>query len=122
MSKPPAKPAATAPTVEDATAIAQAGGTAVNPDTQTAAEAQAASQAAMRTEADARNVTLTDEQIQAIAAATISQLEARGAFEPPPAAPAAGIAPPDTAQPPEPTTTAPEPPRRKTFAERFVGR
>lgn len=122
MSKPAAKPPATQPTVEDATAIATAGGQAVNPETQTAEQATAASQAAMRTEADARNVQLSDEQINAIAAATISQLEARGAFEPPPAPPAAGVAPPDTSNPPEPASAAPAPPRRKTFAERFVGR
>ena len=82
---------------------------------------------------------VSEEDAKRIAAATISELEARGAFEPPPAAgepvePVAqgepqggeqggaqgGARPPDEGQP-----AAGEPdvePRKKTFAERFAGR
>lgn len=75
------------------------------------------------------SVELTDDQLDQIGERIVSRFEARGAFDPPDAAPGAV----DTDVPPAPTPGggAPEPtpatpvdvaPRKKTWAEKFVGR
>lgn len=96
----------------------------VDPATQTPAQAQAQMAANLNKSDTLRNMGLSDEErakiAQESAAATISMLEARGAFEPP-----AAPAPADPARdglvtpPPEGEPAAP---RKRSFAERFMGR
>jgi hypothetical protein len=139
---------------ETAAAIAAAGGKAAGDSAeqgQTSAEAQTATADAMRQEAQAKGVTISDEDINKIAEGTIAMLEARGAFD---GATATGGAPASTGQPPtEPPSTSSDSatsgsaaptdggsqtppaatpstasgegesrPRRRTFAERFQGK
>lgn len=128
-------------TPEDAQAIAAAGSAAAVQHPTDPAASQAAAEAAMKAEAAKRQVELPPEQIEMIAAATIKMLEARGAFEDPtpaasgnsgstestPAAPSSpsgteALSQPPPASPPVPPTPDDEPPRKRTFAERFQGK
>lgn len=135
------------PTPEQAAAIAAAGGGAAGDASQqgkTAEQAQAETQAAMAAKAREEGVTLSDADVEKIAAGTIAMLEARGAFEQAPGSEQnAPPVDPNSAQdgnsltsgnpPPEGSGSSPnastppsgpseEPPRRKTFAERFQGK
>lgn len=118
------------PSQEDMVAIAQAGGAAATADPAATPEtAQAATQTAMSAEAERRNVAISDDDCNRIAAATIVQLKAMGAFDPPTPAPADsgndGDAT-DAGAPTEPSgevspATSENPPRKLTWAEKFAG-
>lgn len=119
--QPPATPPP--PTPQQGARIAQAGGAAIDPATQTPAQAQAASQAAIQQQAQTEGVTISDADAAMIAEHTIKALEARGAFEQPPAAPPAD----PTAGNAGPGATGLEPPaseepRKRSFAEKFANR
>lgn len=128
---------------EKATSVAAAGGEAAGSAAEqgrTPEQAQAATEAAMREEADAQGVTITDEDINKIAEGTIKLLEARGAFEqaPPPGqsappssetpsgstgsteTPSDGSASGGSTPPSSPSTE--QPPKKRTWAERFQGK
>lgn len=88
--------------------------------------------AALAAQQDKRgSVQLSDEQVDTISERMITKLDERGAFEddPPqgtpdphqlPTPPPAGAAPPNTT--PDPNAVVAGAPRKRTFAERFVGR
>lgn len=117
--KPPAKPKPAAqPTPDDVSAIASATQTSVENST-SPEEARTNATATIREETAARNIELSEEQIKFMVDMMITELEKRGAFEKPPAPEA--LTPAETAAPVTPENP-PEPPRRKTWAERFVGR
>lgn len=98
-------------------------------DAPTAEQARTQAEAAARQTAERVNLELTDENIRAIVDTLVDALETRGAFDapvepvtpPPPPAPAGGaVAPvenPAAAAQPD----APAPPRKRTFAQRFLG-
>lgn len=100
------------------------------------AEAGTAVQQSVETESEKRGIELSEDDAKKIADATIAGLEARGAFEPAPEptpdpTPAGESVSGDGSSPtppvPEssPAPAAPEgeaKPRKRTFAERFVGR
>jgi hypothetical protein len=137
-------PEQAAPTPEQAAGVAQAGGQAAGTAAeqgQTPEQAQAATAEAMRAQAAKEGVALSDEDCNKIAETTIKLLEARGAFEQAPPAgqtetpstpPDGGSSSPATspseasspAPPPStpPATPSEEPPRKRTFAERFQGK
>lgn len=116
-----AEPAAHELTQQDAVAVATAA-------TEAAGQGQEAARTAATEAATARGI--SDEDAQKVANMVIVALEARGAFEPPPApapiehaapAPAAGAQ--ERADGFDPATAGGEPPpRRRTWAEKFVGR
>lgn len=125
VPKPPENPPpeGAPPTPQQAAGVAAAGAGAVDPGTQTPEQAQAASAQAMRAEADRQGIQISDADIGRIAQGVIGQLETRGAFEPPPPPP---VTPPegrvDAGAGQAGTEPPPEAPRKKTWAERFVGR
>ncbi len=100
-----------------ATAAVEAAGQETTPD-----KARTAAKRAVRKAAPAA-FELTDEQCTLIANGVVAQMEARGAFEPPPErvqpAPIAAPEQPGPMQQQQPQT---EPQRPKSFAERFRGR
>jgi hypothetical protein len=122
----PAEPAST-PAAEDAAARAAENEAAAG---HTPATAQRSAEAASA--AASPNLTAADHR--AVAKETVAELERIGAFDPPPAAstpatgasPTAGPAAGEQAAGPGTPATEPvvidEPPRKKTWAERFVGR
>ena len=95
---------------------------------ETPAKARAAAARAAKKAAPA-SFELTDEHCEMIANGVVAQMEARGAFEAPPAtlepAPSnqpPGVVPPaDQGQQPAVQPATPAPPRHRTFAERFRG-
>lgn len=117
---PPAQP-----TPAQATDIATAGATAAtDPAHQTTAEREAAAQAAIQQRGDELGTRISEEDARLIANMTIQQLEARGAFDPPP--PPAPVEPGPPAEPAggEPVAPGAVPqatPAKRTFAQRFMG-
>lgn len=112
------------PTTQDATEIATAAAEAASKE-QTTEGAQAAAQGAAQARADELNIKLPPEAIEAVAhataAATIGQLEERGAFKVPEPTPATseGQTPAERME-----HGAPEPeaaPTKKSWAARFLG-
>lgn len=115
-----------APTAEEQqkiTEVGMAGGEAAAAAA-TPEQASADARKAMREKADQVKLELSDEQIEQIAEASvdkmISQMEQRGAFDPPPDP----VQPPPTAPPapgeqPQPIGQDAPAPRKKTWAERF---
>jgi hypothetical protein len=91
----------------------------------TPAAAQAAAEKAIAAKAQQVKLEITDEDASKIAKMLVAELDALGAFDPPPpAAPAAVTAEtpagagPDAPAPPAELST---PPAKKTFAEKFAG-
>jgi hypothetical protein len=128
-------PAEKEPTIQDVMAIAEKAG-ADAAAARTAAEARPEVRQTIKDEAAARGLDLSDEDCKRIADVTITQLEARGAFDetPPPGpaeSPPPAEAPAEPAAPAHPEGAAPSgaghsegdpPPKKRTFAERFMGR
>ncbi len=120
------------PTAAQAIQIAQAAMKAAE-EAKTATEAQQPVEAAIAEEGEAQGIKLDDEQVEAIASATIAQLDARGAFGPgtespetppqPPTAPEGGVEVPAPAeqQPGPPAAPVEEAPAKRSLAERFQG-
>jgi hypothetical protein len=124
------------PTLADIQAIAEeASKTAA--EAKSKAEALEGVQTTVETEAEKQGVALSEEDCKKIADATIAGLEARGAFEEEveetvPPTPAPGVdtstpasttpAPSSTASPTAPTAGQDSGPKKRTIAERFVGR
>lgn len=133
---PEPQPAAQAPpTPAQQAAVAEAGAAAAT-QAGSAAEAEPAVRDAIRDEANTQGVTISDQDVQRIAAGTIAALDAAGAFDPPPA-PATEPTPPPAEPPAEPGAANTEdgsgnpddqaaggdtPPAKQTFAEKFMGK
>jgi hypothetical protein len=92
----------------------------------TAEQARTDAAAAARQAADKAKLEISDEQIAAIANGVVNAMEQRGAFDAPlepvapppvPAAPAGE----DTGGPPPAAPAPVEAPRKRTFAQRFLG-
>lgn len=91
----------------------------------TADQARTDAAAAARAAADREHLEISDEQIAAIANGVVNAMEQRGAFDAPlepvapPPAPAAPAGEDAGASPAAPA--AEEPPRKRTFAQRYLG-
>jgi hypothetical protein len=109
------------PSLPEVTAITLAGAQAIDPETQTPAQAEEASRRAMERQARELKVTLDPVAVSAIAEGTIAELERRGAFaQPEPAqAPAAESA--AAASVTEPAAPGEQPPAKKTLAQKMLG-
>lgn len=121
------------PTMQDATAISTAAAEAAS-SSSSAEEARTRTSEAIRETAQQRNVNLSDADVDRIVNGLIAGLEARGAFDEPPAAPT----PTSTNSPEdgsvadrnftsvvdedEETESTEVPPRKRTFADKFAGR
>lgn len=115
--------------------VAVAGGQAAAAAQQEGQNPQPAAEKAMRAEADRQDLKLSDEEIEKIAAAMTAQaavfadalaerFDQRGAFQDKPEPvqpPAAAPAPPGEAQQATPVEEPSGPPRKPSFAERFLG-
>lgn len=110
------------PTMTELTEIGTAGAQAVNPETQTPEQATVAVKAAVTEKAQELRVTLEPEAVDAIATATISKLEAMGAFRKPqpPAQPAQGEGTGEQSVE-SPAGNAATPPEKKTLAQKLLG-
>lgn len=130
--QPPQQPQPTADDLQNASAVAQAGGEAAaaasSPE-----QARQDARTAMRDEADRRNFELSDEQLEQIATLSvdkmIAQFEQRGAFDAHPEPvqpPAQAQAPPAPGDESSPSATpvgeqSPQAPTKRTWAHKFMG-
>jgi hypothetical protein len=101
-------------TIEQAGEVAGAA-TAAAAAEQTPEAARHAAANAARTAAKHAGLSISEEDARMIAAAIVAELEARGAFDPPPQITTPKI---ETEEPAE----QPEPPRKRSFAEWFQTR
>lgn len=121
-------PGATPEEMAAAGAVGQAAAAAIEANQGDPAAAREAATAAVEQTAAEKGLSLSDDDVSKIVDGLIGALEARGAFEPPPAAPAAPAPPASPAEPAAPAAETPapvpvveEPPRKRTLAERFAG-
>jgi hypothetical protein len=132
-AQPPAEPEKKEPTLAEVQEIAIEA-SKVAAEAKSAAEAKENVQTSIETETEKRGIEFSDEDYKKMADAIIVGMEARGVFEEgPEPTPTQEPSPPDGSQPPtaQPSSTSTPPvseppadsgPKKRTFAERFVGR